>query len=67
MARPRWDETALLTTCTSFQAKAPPDARILKIRDYEDKLVAINSSVKVRQHAAGWHTEHCLSVREWKD
>lgn len=46
-------------TWDAAQVKAPSDARILKIRDYEDKLVTINSSVKVRLGTAllarvGW-------------
>lgn len=42
------DGSPLSQAYTCSQAKAPSDARILKIRDYEDKLVTIQASVKVR-------------------
>jgi hypothetical protein len=35
------------STISSPQAKTPPDARILKIREYEDRLAKIQNAVKV--------------------
>ena len=36
-----------LRATVSIQVKTPPDARILKIREYEDRLAKIQDAVKV--------------------
>jgi len=36
------------------QVKTPPDARILKIRDHEDRLSTIQNAVKVRMNCCIW-------------